>query len=91
MWPCRGGKRLLHTALLQERCKCGRGILLAAVTVESQISGVASFTESCPKCAGDQIRAGIAGDTVADDFPRKEVENDAQIMASCSTSSHGIS
>ncbi len=26
MWPCRSGKRLLHTALLQERCKCGGSI-----------------------------------------------------------------
>lgn len=77
----RSGKRLLHTALLQERCKCGRRILLAAVTVESQISGVASFAESCPKCAGDQICAGVAGNAIADDPSGKEVENDAQIMA----------
>lgn len=75
----RSGKRLLHTALLQERCKCGRRILLAAVTVESQISGVASFAESCPKCAGDQICAGVAGNAIADDPSGKEVENDAKI------------
>ena len=79
MWPCCGRKRLLRAALLQKCCKCGRGILLAAVAVKGQISGGASFAESCPKCSGDQIRAGIAGDTIADNFPRKEVENDAQI------------
>ena len=79
MRPCRGGKRLLHTALLQERCKCCRGILLAAVAVKSQISGVTSFTEGCPKCAGDQICTGVAGYAIANDFPGKEVEDDAQI------------
>lgn len=79
MWPCRSGKRLLHTALLQERCKCGGSILLAAVAVKCQIGRGISFAESYPKCTGDQIRAGIAGYAIADDFPGKEVENDAQI------------
>lgn len=46
------------------KCQIGRGI---------------SFAESYPKCTGDQIRAGIAGYAIADDFPGKEVENDAQI------------
>ncbi len=79
MRPRRSGKRLRHTALLQERCKCGGSILLAAVTVESQISGDTSFAKNCPKCDSNQICASIAGYAIADDFPRKEVENDAQI------------
>lgn len=70
---------MLHTALLQERCKCGGSILLAAVAVKCQIGRGISFAESYPKCTGDQIRAGIAGYAIADDFPGKEVENDAQI------------
>ena len=78
----RGGATWTHTAV--------RGILsnekyvgdvLMQKTFQQDCSGVASFAESCLKCAGDQVCAGIAGYAIADDFPGKEVENDAQIKS----------
>lgn len=67
MRPCCGGKRLLHLTFLQQCCKCGRCVLLAAVAVKSQATGIAAFPESGSECAGDQICTGIAGYSIIDD------------------------
>ena len=53
MRPRRSGKRLLHITLLQERCKCGRGVLFSAVAVKSEAAGLSAFPKSGPKRAGD--------------------------------------
>ena len=79
MRPCCGGKRLLHLTFLQQCCKCGRCVLLAAVAVKSQATGIAAFPESGSECAGDQICTGIAGYSITDDFAGEQVENDAEI------------
>lgn len=79
MWSCCGGKGLLHTAFLQQRCKRGRCVLLAAVAVKSQTIGIAAFTESGSECAGDQICTGIAGYSITDDLAGEQVENGAEI------------
>ena len=79
MRPCCGGKRLLHLTFLQQCCKCGRCVLLAAVAVKSQATGIAAFPESGSECAGDQICTGIAGYSITDDFAGEEVENDTEI------------
>ena len=79
MRSCCGGKGLLHTAFLQQRCKRGRCVLLAAVAVKSQTTGIAAFPESGSECAGDQICTGIAGYSITDDFVGEQVENDAEI------------
>ena len=79
MRSCCGGKGLLHTAFLQQRCKRGRCVLLAAVAVKSQTTRIAAFTESGSECAGDQISTGIAGYSITDDFAGEQVENDAEI------------
>ena len=79
MRSCCGGKGLLHTAFLQQCCKCGRCVLLAAVAVKSQATGIAAFPESGSECAGDQICTGIAGYSITDDLAGEKVENDAEI------------
>ena len=79
MRSCCGGKGLLHTAFLQQRCKRGRCVLLAAVAVKCQTAGIAAFPESGSECAGDQICTGIAGDSITDDLAGEKVENDTEI------------
>ena len=79
MRPRRNRKGLLYLAFLQQYCKCGRCVLLAAVAVKSQATGIAAFPESGSECAGDQICTGIAGYSITDDFAGEEVENDTEI------------
>ena len=79
MWPCRSGKRLLYIALLQERCKCGRGVLLSAVAVKSETAGIAAFPKSSPERAGDQVRACVAGYPMADDLAGEKIPDDTKV------------
>lgn len=79
MWPCRSGKGLLYIALLQERCKCGRGVLFSAVAVKSETAGIAAFPKSGPERAGDKVRACVAGYPMANNLAGEKIQDDTKV------------
>ena len=50
-----------------------------AVTVKSEAAGITAFPKSGPECAGDQVRACVAGHPIADDLAGEKIQDDAKV------------